>query len=346
MQLFYNHEFITVYDVERHCVDWRTNKYKLEAGMYNSYTNFLLPYDDFNKKLDALVVKTLPDKSRLYFDGTSKYPRYKLQYSTFKRCLKVEKADCVIFNREKLSHLAYRNDNRYNGQPYAIVKDVDDKFYIVRISIIGTYTGKNQDVIDALVKDHVVGKKAQVIYTGTILRTEGSVEKDLVYNVLEGIYPKLLSDVDLDGMVNTNCEKLDEETVLSIQDMLRSVDSSVVEMGLKLLTNYDVNQYKYTIFVLLRLSMGNIKNCKAWNNTGIKQLRNTLEFVDCYTSDFPTCITYNMDSMKKYQATDEDKELCHKVIANATDDYIKKLNKKLEDKLASFNIKISAPKVQ
>ena len=52
-------------------------------------------------KNDISTVKSIPNKSKLYFDKSSKFPRFKLEQTEYKRCIKIDKADYIVSKAEK-----------------------------------------------------------------------------------------------------------------------------------------------------------------------------------------------------------------------------------------------------
>ena len=81
---------------------------------------------DFTDKVKK--IKTTPIKgSALYFDGTSEFPRFKLQDSGYSRVIKLEKADQVVVSSKAIDGI---HTNYGTSDGMYIVKEGEDFFYI------------------------------------------------------------------------------------------------------------------------------------------------------------------------------------------------------------------------
>ena len=128
--------------------------------------------------------------------------------------------------------------------------------------------------------------------------------------------------------------------------MLSSPDSSVVEMGMKLLTNYDISEYGFTIFTLFRLYHQNVYLNKCWNSVGIQQLRNTLSYEIPYDHRFPACVLGNTDCLKSLKITNEDREMASSLIVKFTDKYVSSYADDLMKQLSRYKVKINVSVTQ
>ena len=89
-----------------------------EAALSNVWTNYSYHYNSKDcfvlSPLDAIKAKikscrgTLKSGDTLYFSKSSEFPRFKLQGSEYKRCIKLDKADCVV-----VGGLTGNQDNSY-----------------------------------------------------------------------------------------------------------------------------------------------------------------------------------------------------------------------------------------
>lgn len=350
MKVYYDHDFISsVYTISRR-YDYSRRPtsvvYELVNDSYTEETVFLQSFSSFETQLKALNIKP-KSGDKLYFHKTSNYPRFKLQYSDFKRCIKLESADVVVYDSLQFDKTikSYNTAINYRAthSECVFIKD-NDKYILATTSDFAKISSRNE-ILPEMIKNNLVDENAEILYSGNVVSNMyGRNWNDFIVNVIENIFPGVISDTDLDAMINGNCETLDEESLMSIQDMLQSTDSTVVGMGLKLLTNYNVDQYRATIKVMLDCNIQNIKNSSAWNLTAIKQLRQTLNYKEPYNLSFPNCILCNpLDKNIKYSPQDLD--LVHKIVAKGVKNYISSQNKQLEKNLAIYKINIDDPNV-
>lgn len=69
---------------------------------------------------------------------------------------------------------------------------------------------------------------------------------------LDGQYTKpFVTDVQLDKIICEMCPEPTYEEFNSVLDMLNSEDASVVQLGVKMLTGYNVEKYKLSMRLIL-----------------------------------------------------------------------------------------------
>lgn len=316
----------------------------------------------------------------LYFDSNSKFPRFKLP-SKFKRCIKPENADVVVYNSINVNGL---NSTYYNfrGITYVFevpnvnnslnINNVDEddedsilllipsKRYFSHAFLIdeykyyntpnhGTYDPYkleeefNHNSAEYLIKYDCLPNDAKLIYKGPVCRV---LPKDisLVRNIIQNdVYKHIICDESLDKIINSTYPDITDKDFDSISNMLCSTDESVQSLGLKSLTTYNVNKYKWTVHFLLYENITKLKSNKTWQSASVKQMRDSIKFVDnCGTSNILRSAMRILNYNREDGISQEDLSICRNIllpkIKDALDDQIDSL-KELAD---FFKIKISA----
>lgn len=217
--------------------------------------------------LDKIQNNLITDTSKinlsatLYFDKSSTFPRFKLQETDFTRCVKLDKADYIVI--PKLSKGLI--DNKViAGQAYKF--DYQD----MEVYCNSTMYHKYQCLHDI----------AESVSHTKFLVTNTKAEALFLLNLLT-IYDKpLIYDTDLEQLISRDLEKLDEDNLSSLYDMLHSSDESSVELGCKLLATFDVHEVSLATSMLLFLTQDHWISNKGSNATSFKSMLKTLGYPD------------------------------------------------------------------
>ena len=217
--------------------------------------------------LDKIKENLITDISKinlsatLYFDKSSTFPRFKLQETDFTRCVKLDKADYIVI--PKLSKKIRDNEVIF-GQAYKF--DFKDKETYCESTMYHKY----QCLHDI----------AESVPHTKFLVTDTKAESLFLLNLLT-IYDKpLIYDTDLEQLISKDLEKLDEENLSSLYDMLHSSDESSVELGCKLLATFDVHEVSLAVSMLLFLTQDKWIPNKGSNATSFKSMLKTLNYPD------------------------------------------------------------------
>ncbi len=88
---------------------------------------------------------------------------------------------------------------------------------------------------------------------------------------------KCITESNLEEHINSfNENELNEAIYTSLNNMLKSTDDNTVELGIKMLNNFNVKKYALQIGSLLRLNGQNIERNKALNTVGFKNIMSQL----------------------------------------------------------------------
>lgn len=247
----------------------------------------------------------------MYFGATSKFPRFKLTESTFKRTIKVEKANAVVIN-----------DFKYQTDFEKCLLEDEIAYYIV-----SSYRALEVEVKDPnkksawkddwfkYIKDNNLfyGSEITLHSDVSIIKTSKKVYTDIT-NILDGKYTCLITDDMLDKHINSRFDKLTKEDVDYICEMLDSQDESVRDMGLKMLTGFNVHETPVTVRIMLG-TRSRLKYNNAWTSTGVKQVLESIHWNGF--GSFPYETAFLMQYDENNPPSEYDLSLCRDVVQKA-----------------------------
>lgn len=266
---------------------------------FNKYCPFnqdsIIKLNDIPIQFDSSKIGKIGDKGVLYFDKSATFPRYKLEGSSFSRCIKKEKADYIIIGK------AIQESIRKSWRTYNVYED-DVCLYITDYLIDN----------DKELYKHLIGIKK--IYSGKV------TEYDKYHSLLlENITKPLIWDTDLDEKINNIFPVLTTDDCLQIMSMLDSNDFETIELGIKLITSFNVSATPWTIKSMLIL-------CPKWanhniaNSVVIQTLLRTLQMgtYAARSKDLRALLNFNLTNFTK-----EDIELSKTILPKGLENHIK-----------------------
>lgn len=206
------------YDEYRH-YDYDKLVINLDSWYNRNTKKYCLFLSDFNEKTTINKITTLPENAKVCFDKSSKFPRHKLQLTSFKRKIKTKDADCIIGNIERPifggSQLMIVGENFiYYGRGLTVEDFIK---YFPEINIVET----RQDTFVQLTPENL-----------------------LYYQLVSGeITIPFMNDVDFNKIVDSKCEKISPEEVESVIDLIVSGDSENIKLGIKLFSQFNLSAY-------------------------------------------------------------------------------------------------------
>lgn len=236
---------------------------------YTSETNgslFAKSSKEIVDKYKSLKGKIAP-KAKLYFSSNSKFPRFKLADTEYKRCIKLEKADTVVMNEVTTTAL---------DEFEAVLYEAAEVIYCVIKNPHKYWNNKWQDEfnrigIDAYMKKYKLGdSSATKCYDGKVTVIPQKHAQS-IYDLMEDLYSNIVTDDDLDKMINITFDKITHDDLKSITEMLDSTDKSVQALGLKMLCGYNVNDTPVTVKTLLGFR-DYLSRLPEWKGVGVQQI--------------------------------------------------------------------------
>lgn len=269
-------------------IDTNDSQQVLNCCSYNlDYKDYcILGYtkEDWDNKIKNVIDKSnINLKSTLYFDKGSTFPRLKLDGTDFKRCIKLNKADYIVIPNIKVNFITFSDKYKYKIEKNNIVyllTEIAKQDYPCLANLIEPF-------------DDISG----YFYTDT------KKEAQTIYSILAEYNRPFIYEKELDAIISKDLEKLDEDNVESIYDMLNSTDNSSIELGCKLLSSFDVNEANLTTSILLFLTQDHWIQNKGANSVLFKNMLNSINYPE-YGYRVIDCV------FKEHSAvSDKDREL-------------------------------------
>lgn len=322
--------------------DWELNKNfsKTETfydifRTWNRSDRLVFPTNASNPKTlmnqySKSICSFVPGK-KIYFHPKSKFPRFKLMGTDYKRTIKLDKCDCIS------------------------VPDVPDK-WIDTYPIMRLYKDKNSSNLYGIAKSvydscfanekHFLEcvklwNKVDLEFVQITFIAEVDTENSFVIDVLLGKYKKpVITDTMLDLEISKNLPVISESDIDSIDSMLGSSDKSVVEMGLKLLTGFNVFKTPTIIKTLLYKHWGVVNLNKSFNSVAVRKMLNSIDADRKYIGQFPNWAYAIADPGDKF--SDYEVAQVGRLLKPLFKEYVEKNSLRLKEPNAPFipNIKI------
>lgn len=291
---------VNLKDIDQLVIEGRAYFTKIGSTVYDK--------SDFEtaREIDKLKKTHLNGDESLFFLKCSKFPRTKLAGTNFKRVVKPEKADVLVYKDLYLFASIwivdmFETNNSYFAIPYNIrYRYLDRDEYIVNPEeYIKNYV---HDI--AQLNPTFLGRKS----------IANSRNEWLLDKIIDGAAPQIISDKELNDIVCKSMPEITEDEVLSIKDMLESKDDTIAGLGLKMLGSYNLDCYKRSLGLIIKRRYRFLKQLNEWNCVSFKQVRTTT-----------LCLPYDIGDQYFYtyairDAKNKDKDLVVKILF----DYFKK----------------------
>ncbi len=296
----------------------------------------LYPYS--KKQLQDIIKAkrtSLTNNEVLFFGATSKFPRFKLSESNFKRCIKVDKATRGVVGEFDVNEYTFAYMFEDEMYVYAMQKEYVNSIYSRLASREAQWI---KDPIE-YIKDHNLfyGSKINELKAGPFCACDKKSGKDLDM-ILDGSFKAIITDEDLDKAISTSLESFTEEDVTAICDLLDSPDKSTKEVGLKMLVGYNVAEIPVTMRLILGARLNDLYSLPAWHSVGVQQVLKSVNFTGGYT--FPNYM-YNI-SKPNEKISELDIKLGKAALINLAEKYISAAVANVNDAVpAQFGIKVN-----
>lgn len=251
---------------------------------------------DLLKKYNSVISTNLNIGNKVYFHPKAEFPRFKLIGTTFKRTIKSEKADVVVIPKANSQYgIIYENMKIYEGD--------DGGLYGISVETFGNYFTSEKNFKDLVKK----WSNLSLEYKETIGIT--IIDKSLRY-VLEIAYNNynkpIITDDMLDLEVSKTLATMTESDIDSIDAMLASRDSSVVELGLKTLCGFNVFETPTIIKTLICKNYSNLVCNKAMYSVSVRKMLNSIDMFRRNPGSFPGwmyCLADSDDKFSDFEIT-------------------------------------------
>lgn len=251
--------------------------------------------------LSTMQYSELKPNSTLYFSKSSSFPRLKLENSCFKRCIKIAKADFVVADPSSITTNDVTIQYFNMGDDMCIISSYDLHY---RQKEIETFLGHEIPEVKLMTFYELSEKRADLI------------------ELIQHPTVKFITDDTLNKAINAGDQILDLESMESIHGMLSSKDVESIELGLKMLTSFNIDATPLTISTMLLMN-------QRWYMTNARDnvlVQNMLKQLNISnkrsSSGFPYNIHYLATDLKNNNFSENDKQMAKELIIEKTNDYL------------------------
>ena len=256
--------------------------------------------EDFeNWTLKEADISNIKDDAVFYFTKQSKFPRFKLSNTAYKRCIKHEKADYIVVPRITLPHVQYVDT----------VIETENFYYI-------SWYKLNLVEFESLLNIH--SSQYKVKHNVPIYDNLSDSDITLLGIQSGKINKQCITDATLNKLIDSKNQVLTTDDIDQIKTMLESSDEETQALGLKLLANYNIDETRCAVKYLLSITSNFWKYNSYKNNVSIKNMLNNLVF---YYGN-----THPINALRSCQNNDRpisevDKKLMQYMISNCIPQY-------------------------
>lgn len=223
------------------------------------------------KEFDYKIKNTVPKDGAVFlFDQTSKFPRFKLNATSYKRCIKKDRADFTIIADININNFSYKR-----------IIQTKDAYYLFPNYVYFTwdpgkrYQSEYYDIDDFIIKYKDKLFSSEIINTWDYYLMQVS-SPQIFIDVLTNKITNVLTDSMLDKIISETLEKLDYDKFKQIKSLIESPDKDNIGLGLRLLCNYNIEPMLNSINLLIAKHYSKITHVSEWTSTDVKQLRKKL----------------------------------------------------------------------
>lgn len=275
-----------------------------------------------------------------YFNSSSKFPRFKLAESKFKRCIKPEKATVGIIGDVNTNIIPWGNVRMYTSTQrtyntlssiIVILDDVVKKLTrSSNASALSLLKSDEEAFLDKYFNPHANHKK---IYEGPVWSITDKF-RNMKDFILSPHFKVVMTDTMLDTAVNGTLPDIDVDTFNSISELLHSSDYTTVAVGMKMLSGYNVSKCSNAVKNLL-MSTPKIWSTNESTSVGFKQL-----CVNVGLSRNANRQLANFSIFKKETLTEDDKKLLKETIRAEIETYMRNAVQFIQNGLDCFDFKL------
>lgn len=233
---------------------------------------------DFRTQYDALKTKkvNIKEEDIIYFFKESKYPRFKFTSNCKNlKTIQIPKATWLItpiiqfFNSSNRTSIGIECTltNRIYFHDYNGSNNVSQKLHSLynKPTLIESFIALLQD------KFLIQGTNYREVDCISLVNYN-RFNIDIINEIYNNIDKCITEEILEEYITSKNSNEFTDEIYNSLNTMLKSKDAGSIELGIKMLNNFDVKKYALQIGSLLRLNGQNISNNKALTTVGFKNV--------------------------------------------------------------------------
>lgn len=221
---------------------------------------------DLNKTIPT--TNEIPENAKIIFHSTSKFPRHKLEITTFKRKIKESLADYLIGNAQPLQLQNKIRSTRAFIFDTAIAYVHDEDITLDDIKTI--------DIFKDAKFDKIIENYSLILL---------NKEQILTLEYLQGMHTiPLISDEQLNKVVDSKTDKMTEDDLNSIIELIQSKDVENINLATKLFTQFNLSAMP--LFTRLFLMMFHETIRRSGANTSVVYKNLTTLYPPTYCADY------------------------------------------------------------
>lgn len=275
------------------------NKYNNSIPPGHCYGLLIGEKPNLDEIIKSKINNNINVSDKLYFDTNCTYPRFKLSTKDMKRTIKLDKADKVVISKYNPIYVQPTSYHLREAKPYLVYSPSEDVYYYFSTvrspgrdngwpksvsqfnQIYKKYssTGHQTELYEILKRLSIIPNDSFVLPEDVWLLTEQD------YKYIDNItnnYMQLIYDTELDKFICEGLMPVTEDDINTLHNMFSSNDNSVVGLGLKLLSSYDITSDPLSIVLLLHKHYSKIRYNDAYKSVGFKQVINSLQITEDY----------------------------------------------------------------
>ena len=209
------------------------------------------------------TVTTLPDDAKLYFHKTSKFPRHKLELTSYKRKIKESAATHIVgnFNITTQTTLTTTYKNAWESEDTIFITYLDNIDY----NVFNVETG-----VDLSTLTHYTNYKMLTL----------TPEDEFYIEFLCGKHTlPIILDKDFNNLVDNKLERLSVEEAKTLTELIKSRDKENVNLALKLFAQFNVTADSMFSYLFLSIHNRSFTGITSVLYTNLKKQFNPNRYV-------------------------------------------------------------------
>ncbi len=279
------------------------SKYSYEIVEDNdNLNNFLLKYETLKTKK-----VNIKESDVIYFFKESKYPRFKFNSNCKNlKTIQIPKADYLVTPILNFVSKSYNINTAIECLLTNNIYFFNHKHYYDACHRLYKKSNEIESTV-ALLQDKflIQGNNYRVVKFKYVNDYRNNY-RDLINNINDN-FDKCINEENLEEYVMSYSEnELTDDLYESLTKMLSSSDTTTVELGIKMLNNFDVKKYALKIGSLLRLNQSTIEKNKALQSVGFKNIMSQLNTTWNNLSQSDVLYYYNKLYISSSEENDKD----------------------------------------
>lgn len=338
---------------------YANNKYDNSIPPGLCYGLFIGEKPNLDEIIKSKINNNINVSDKLYFDANCTYPRFKLSTKDMKRTIKLDKADKVVISKYDPMYVKPTAYQLNEVKPYLVYSPSEDVYYYFNMvrsprrdtgwpkaitqlnQIYKKYssTGHQTELYEILKRLSIIPNDSFVLPDDVWLLTEQDYK--YIDNIINK-YMQLIYDTELDKFICEGLMPVTEDDINTLNNMFSSNDNSVIGLGLKLLSSYDITSDPLSIVLLLHKHYSKIRYNDAYKSVGFKQVINSLQITEDYLGhQRDKLINQVFDACYTDEAKAKAREAVRLMVLRETQEYLNKTLNGLERYELTYDLTIN-----